>query len=493
MRGQTFTDDEARALLDARLGRDPQDALEATVVLEAWGGIQGSEVFELAASVVGRRDGNVPTSVYQRPHDEERRNTVADLLALLVAILSVAAWTVPLVHEVGASTVNRSLLFALPVAIAFQWILGSRYFSGGSPSEALGRHAGILVVALGTLAALPWVGVSLPWALSGVFASVWVAGTLLAHHRLGLLYAVVVALAAVALHLEIPPMLVLGVAAGFLVVAVFRTLVLSRGGIRGSLATPQLVPAAFMVGLAGGGIAFSVPWAVYAAVVLVVVAALVAVFADDPASQAGLVHRRTVVAGFLGGGIGVALVLDSSIGWAIDGSTPALALLPATVGSFWAGRRLLSLRMTLTAGLLGTSLATADAASWGNPAVLLFRGALARMGSATVVLSGLLVAGGRAVGFDTGPVTLLLALGLLSAAGLLVSLLEALGSTRWAVLCVAVVLGVEAAMRWLVSPPLFAGAGATVGGAVAATLAFVLLLLRLRTPGRLLATQLWIR
>ncbi len=493
MRGPTFTDDEARALLDARLGRDPQDALEAAVVLEAWGGVPGSEVFELAASITERRDGKVATSRHRRPHDEERRNTVADLLALLVAILSIAAWTVPLVHEFGTSTVHRSLVVALPVAIALQWMLGSRYFSDGSASEALGSHAGVLLSALGALAALPWLGVGLPWALSGVLVSVWIAGALLAHHRLGLLYALVVVLAAVALHLEMSAMLVLGVAAGVLNAVVFRALLVSRGGIRGSLATPRLAPAAYVAGLAGAGIAFSATRAIHAAVVLAVVAALVAMLVRDPANRAGLVHRRTVVAGLLGGGIGVTLVLDSSIGWAIDGSTPALALLPATVGSFWASHRLVGLPMTLAAGLLGTSLATADAASRGNPAVRLFRGTLARMGAAAIALSGVLVVAGRAVGFDTGPVTLLLALGLLSAAALLVGLLEALGSTCWAVLCVALVVGVEAAMRWLVSPPPFAGAGATVGGAVAATLAFVLLLLLLRTPGRLLATRLWIR
>src|SRR5207249_9468603 len=50
--GMRIAPGQARARVEAHLGRPPQDALEAAVVLEAWGGLRARSALELGTSVL---------------------------------------------------------------------------------------------------------------------------------------------------------------------------------------------------------------------------------------------------------------------------------------------------------------------------------------------------------------------------------------------------------------------------------------------------------
>jgi cytochrome c oxidase subunit IV len=75
---------------------------------------------------------------------------------------------------------------------------------------------------------------------------------------------------------------------------------------------------------------------------------------------------------------------------------------------------------------------------------------------------------------------------------LFVSLHESLGFTRWALAVAVVSLAVELAIdRFVhVSTP---GVALTAAGAIGALLALAPLIGQLRSPGRMLATALWIK
>ena len=55
MTGATLDPVEARRLIEARLGRPPQDMLEAAVALEAWAGLPAQRALDAAREVM--RDG----------------------------------------------------------------------------------------------------------------------------------------------------------------------------------------------------------------------------------------------------------------------------------------------------------------------------------------------------------------------------------------------------------------------------------------------------
>ena len=44
-----------------------------------------------------------------------------------------------------------------------------------------------------------------------------------------------------------------------------------------------------------------------------------------------------MLAGLIGGFIGILLVADPSLGWGVHGLDPSIALLPSAIGSFWGG------------------------------------------------------------------------------------------------------------------------------------------------------------
>ncbi|HXE44918.1 MAG TPA: hypothetical protein VN635_06950 [Conexibacter sp.] len=436
-----LSDERAGGIVGARLGRPPQDLLEAAVVLEAWGGVRSQDALALEAALLPARvePDAMPARWDVEEEEEGRESIVAEGIGLLVAIVAVATWAGPLSRQLGATTLEQALRVALPLTLGLQWTIRSRYL--GRPSglrclaEERGRVLLVLCMLLLALALAPHVGV-----LAAVLVLIWVGGTLLARRGWGLVYAALVAGEAVALAHHVP-------------------------------AARSLV-----------GLATLVFWACVAAVAT----------APGPApTQAPGRLRRALAAGAIGTLLGFLLIGDHSLGWGVHGAFPGLALAPSVLGSLWGGYYLWQFHAAVPRGLRGVPLAQANAQIPGGPAMRILLGALARLVGVTTALSLLVLAAAPWTEGTDRP-SLFIAFGAVALMCLFVSLHESLGFTRWALTVAAVSLAVELAIDRLVhvSTPGVALAGA---GTIGALLALTPLIGQLRSPGRMLATALWIK
>jgi hypothetical protein len=232
MSGRRLSGEQAGGIVHARLGRPAQDVLEATVVLEAWGGVPSEAALALDAVVPPAASEPASTLRRWEPEDEDEdeagESVVAEGVALLVAIVAVATWAGPLSRQLGATVLEHALHVALPLTLALQWTLRSRYLSrrGGLRCLAEERVAVLLaIVAVGVpLALVPRVG-----PLAGVLVLIWVGGAILTRRRWGLAYAALVAGEALALAEDVPAALSLVALVGAVTVACVIAVVTSRG------------------------------------------------------------------------------------------------------------------------------------------------------------------------------------------------------------------------------------------------------------------------
>ena len=434
-----LSDDQAGGIVHARLGRPAQDLLEAVVVLEAWGGVPSQSALALDAVVVP--DGVVPAPVPARRverDDEEREGIVAEGIALLVAIVAVAAWAGPLSQQLGTAALEHALRVALPLTLALQWTLRSRYLSrrGGVRCLAEQRLA-VLLATLGVGGALLLIPGAGP--LVALFAVIWVGGAVLARRGWGLAYAALVAGEAFALAAH--------------------------------------APAHTSLALLGGAIA---------AACVLAVATTRGTTAEAPGRLS-----RALAAGAIGALLGGLLVGDSSLGWGVHGAFPGLALAPSVIGSLWGGYHLWQFHAAVPRGLRGVPLALASGTIRGGPAAQILIGALVRLVGVTTLLSLAVVAAAPWTD-GTDQTGLFVAFGSAGLVSLFVSLHESLGYARWAFVVALASLAVELALdRWLVAPP--PGLALSAAGAVGTLLALGPLVRQLRSPGRMLATALWIK
>ena len=58
----------------------------------------------------------------------------------MITVLAIALWAAPLVKDVGADVVDQGLRVALPLTLALQWGLRSRYFGRPKGLLEFGRH-----------------------------------------------------------------------------------------------------------------------------------------------------------------------------------------------------------------------------------------------------------------------------------------------------------------------------------------------------------------
>jgi hypothetical protein len=384
-----LTGDRAGAIVGARLGRPPQDVLEAAVVLEAWGGV-GSEAalgLDPAAVLPAHAQPAAAAQRWDAEEDEGRESIVAESVALLVAIVAVATWAGPLSRAFGATTLEHALHLALPLTLGLQWTVRSRYLGRPSGLRCLAEERGrVLLAALAValpLALVPHVG-----PLADVLVVIWVGGTLLARRGWGLAYAALVAGEALALGAHVPA-------------------------------------AASLLGLAA---------AVCAAGVVAVATA------RGPAPEAPGRARRALAAGAIGALLGALLVGDQSLGWGVHGAFPGLALVPSVIGSLWGGYHLWQLHAAVPRGLRGVPLAQASGRIPEGPATQILLGALARLAGVTTALSLLVLAAAPWTQGTDRP-GLFLAFGAAALVCLLVSLHESLGYPRWAFTVAAASLG----------------------------------------------------
>jgi len=440
MRRAPLEPSEAGAIVHARLGRPAQDVLELAVVLEAWGGIATVTALGLGAGALPHDAQPTPEqSARWAPADHAiRESVVPEGVTLLLAILAIAAWAGPLGRQLGPATLGRALSVALPVTLSLQWMIRSRYLSRQAGLRLLAADRvplSLLAAAIGTLLLLlPGFG-----PIAAMLVAIWVGGTVLSRRGWGLAYGALLIAEAV------------GLAAGL-------AADLSLGAV--TLATTIAVAAA--VGTAG------------------------AASGELPGRMA-----RALVAALLGALLGGLLVGDTSLGWGIHGAFPALALVPSVIGSVWGGYHLWALHDEIPRGLRGVSLAHAGGRIAHGPAAGIVIGALARLVGITTFLSALVLSAGFWTR-GTDDLSLFVAFGCAALLCLLVSLLESLGYLRWALLSGAAGLAAELGMnRWAGAP--VPGAGLIAGSVVGTLIAGVPLTGRLRSPGRMLATALWIK
>ena len=189
----------------------------------------------------------------------------------------------------------------------------------------------------------------------------------------------------------------------------------------------------------------------------------------DPASPG----RWTRAGGgaLIGAAIGLLLVSDASVTWT-EGTSPALALLPSTIASLWAGHRLWTLEHLIPHAVTGVAVGSPGASRAPLAGLV---GSIARLVLLTAALSAVLLV------VEPGSASLLAGFGLLALATLLASLLESLGRAQWAVAGVLAGLAV-----------VWSGAPLAAGAAVAVLVLLPPVLVLLARPARTLATALWI-
>ena len=427
------------ALVRARLGRRPQDALEAAVVLEAWGGVQATSALALGQELMTLERGQ---DVHAPGEDEEEEPVEAGLLgealSLVLAVVAVAAWTPSLARQLGTPTVEVALWLALPLTLALQWALRSRYLGRIDGLGRLSRQRTLLATLVLALVAVPSLVLGTAGALGGLLVATWVGGSVLGRRGWGLGYAALLAAVALGLAAGVPAFGLVGAAAALTLAAV-------------SLALPPRVSSS-----------------------------------HDPGPL-----RPAVLAALIGAGLGALLVGDSSVGWGTHGALTAVALIPSTLASFWSGHYLWRLRKVVPRALANVSVFETHRRSFGGPTMQVLTGALLRLLGGTLVLSLVLALATRSVGVATASFGLLVGFGCIALVTLVVSLLESLGHAHVAVVAVAVALAGELGVGLSGSAPA-AGAGLIVGGALGALVALPPTIRLLVLPGRALATSFWI-
>jgi hypothetical protein len=474
-----------RDLVEARLGRRPQDKLEAAVVLEAWGGIRPPFALDVAGDAVDRTDGRPVRSVANPRQPEPRdKAVVAEGLALLIAVVAVALWTLPFGRALGTDVWDAAVRLALPITLGGQWMLRSRYLGRPNGLAALHRDwlGAICVLAAGAGLAATQGQRGL---VCGLLVVTWLGGTVLVRRGWALVYVALLVAVAVEVNLDVDPVPTLAATAG-----------------------ATLFVAVFVVAMAGSTV------------------------------HAAGRPSRALAAGLMGAGIGGLLVLDTSVGWGSAGVLPALALVPSTAGSFWGGYHLWRFYEDVPRALAGVPVAEADRVSLRGPAMGVLGGAFGRLVGVTVVLSALTLlvaayvaatpaaqgapvaaavpaavdpAAARALGplglsanpqlvaVDApapppdyaGQTALLAGFGLIALATLLISVLQSLGFPSWALFTLACALAAELAMSaWVTAP--FGGTALVTGAAVAVLVAVPPVIGLFLRPGRVLATILWI-
>jgi hypothetical protein len=425
----------ARQIVEARLGRPPQDMLEAAVVLEAWAGMPAEGALAAGRSVMPVRPAAPQASAGHVPRSGGREGVFAEGVAFVVVVAAIACWAAPLTDALGAHVVGRALTLALPVTIALQWALRSRYLARpDGPAELAAVRGAVLGLAL--LAGGAAIALGPAATLAALLTVIWTGGTILVRQKRTLAHVLTILAVTAALLLHEPAATVLAAGAG--------------------------------------------------AIVLAVVAALRGL--QPPASRPAPPPGRAVRAAAMGAAVGLLLVLDRTVRWD-DATVPALLLLPSAVAGFWAGLHLRRLGRAIPAAVRGRPASAARGRRAPSGPLRVLGGAVARLLGGCALLS--LVPLVLAPWWTADDGSLLAGFGLVALATLLVSLADALGRGRWALGALVCAAAAEAVVSSRV-PDLAVGGGLVVGGACVIALLLPVVLLLLSRPATTLATALWI-
>ncbi|WP_432488959.1 hypothetical protein [Kineococcus sp. SYSU DK018] len=435
-----ITEGQAAARVHAALGREPQDALESAVVLEAWGGLVPRVAMPLARGTAGTAARRARATATAAPVKRPREVTPSDpreLLGLVAALLATTAWVAPLAVEFGTAVTEGAWKLALPVSFALQWLVRRRWLTDADGLGRLRAERGLLTAA-GAVSALVPLGVLLApeRSLAAALLVTWVGSLVVVVRGWGVQYALGLVLAVAAVHAGLP--------------------------VRADVL----------------------------AVVLLTQAAVVAALLTTPRSSSPPTPwGRSLPAGAVGGATALLVVLDPSVGWASASAFPVVALVPSLLGSIWANRHLDRVWTVLLDVLASTRLREHARSRAAEVFGGIVAGAFARLLLLTTASSLVLGAVLHADGADPAAVTaLLLGLGCFGVVGFLAGVLESYSRLGSAGAVVGVALAAE----------VLAGAGVLgdavlplAAAAVAATATAVPAVVRLvRQPARTLATML---
>jgi hypothetical protein len=429
---------DARPLVEARLGREPQDMLEAAVVLEAWAGVPAQAALAAAAATMPAEPALPQPSVGRLPRPRDRDGVLADGAWFMVTVVAIACWAAPLSVDVGVRAIEHALALALPLTIAIQRALGSRFLDRPQGIGQLALHRGLLLAGTAAVLLIPALVLGLGGTLAGLLTVTWTGGTVLIHRRWSVVYVVIVLLATGAMLGGAPALEVVAAAAATTLVTVVLALQSAAPVVRPSLGRGAPVALAAAIGV----------------------------------------------------GLGAMLVLDRTVSWT-SGAVPALALVPSTIAALYAGHHLRHLEVEIPRALLGVVSTGIDGRRLGRGPTRVLVGSLALLLGISAALSVPLLWLSPWLDESSRGAGVLAGFALVALASMLVGLLESLGGGRWAL--VAVVCGVVAeALVALADVDPFSGAGLVTGGAVVVILVLPAAVRLLRRPATTLATALWI-
>ncbi|MDA0169564.1 hypothetical protein OJ998_10760, partial [Solirubrobacter taibaiensis] len=225
-----MTGARASRLVEARLGRPPQDALEAAVVLEAWAGVPAQQALETARAFMPRAfappaaSGTRPVTPLRPP------GMVLEGAALLATVSAIALWAGPLAAALGDGVVGRALTLALPLALGLQCALRARHLGRPSGLDGLRSRRLALVVAAVALVAGPAVILGPAGALAGLLTVTWTSAAILLRRGWVAGYAVLVVGATPVMLAGVSAAAVVGAVATITVTAAVCAVGASRGG-----------------------------------------------------------------------------------------------------------------------------------------------------------------------------------------------------------------------------------------------------------------------
>jgi hypothetical protein len=421
---------EALAILESRLGREPQDLLEAAVVLEAWGGLPAEAALAVAEDIFESLHPAAEPAPDTRESDEDTPRAPSDALTMLLALASILFWTGPIRSQLGASAFADAVRLSVPLTLGVQWFLAARYLFDRWWLERLKRDRRLLAsIAVGGLVGAAAVGqVAL---LSVELCLLWACAGLVLRRGHHLAVIAVFGGATYALFADAPVLLVLGVLN-------FGLVVLLRLILHG----------------AGKGLYRGRPW------------------------------RIALRASLIGLGLGILLFSDARASFGEDPRSLALALLPSMLASFWGGWHLASMWVAVKDDLRGRALAESADASWRSSACRVAAGAAWRIALTVGVLTPACAVLGSAAGWRVASVTSLCGLAAFAFATVGASLLNAIERTRLAL--VAVVGGCSLAL--IVDALGGSGGAGLLAGSLVAAVVTLVATTHLRRPAQLLAS-----
>jgi len=431
---------QARRIVEARLGREPQDMLEVAVALEAWAGVHAGEALERGRELMATAPTVPRSSAGRLPGIAAQRGVAVEALSFVIAVVAIACWAAPLSDRLGPRAVEQALILALPTTLTLQWGLASRYLSRPEGLAHLGRRPLLLVLGAAALVAVPAAALGRAGALAGLLTLTWTGGTIVIRRHWALAYAAMVLVASAAMVAGLPATNVLSLTAALTTLGVAVAL------------KARIAPTGHPPGRWG----------------------------------------RAAVAAAIGAGVGILLVVDRSVDWSL-GSIPAIALIPSSVASFWGGHHLWKFQEAIPLALSGVAVSDRSARGLHRRPLRILAGAVARVVGLTTALSLLLVIGADELGMHTTGRTVLVGFGLVALATLFAGLLESVGRGRWAI--VALVAGVtgEVLAQQFTPVSSVAGGGLIAGASICIVLALPVAVAMLCRPATTLATALGIR